>query len=111
MKIKHGLSEKTVEVLRSVLSQHPEIDRAVLFGSRAKGTFKSGSDIDLALLGPNLTQKILNRLYEELDDLPIPYEFSLILSESITDPDVAAHIGRVGIVFYQKEDAPTEIRA
>ena len=109
MNPKHGLSEKTIETVRGVFLQHPEIDRAILFGSRAKGTFKPGSDIDLALLGRNLTQKTLNRLYEELDDLPIPYQFSLVLSDKITDPDVAAHIKRVGIVFYEKENAATKI--
>ncbi|MCE0521682.1 MAG: nucleotidyltransferase domain-containing protein [Methylacidiphilales bacterium] len=111
MNPKYGLSEKTVETIRSVFLQHPEIDRAILFGSRAKGTFKPGSDIDLALLGRNLTQKTLNHLYEELDDLPIPYEFSFVLSDKITDPDVAAHIQRVGIVFYDKENAATKISA
>ncbi len=109
MNPKHGLSEKTVEAVRHVFLQHPEIDRAMLFGSRAKGTFKPGSDIDLALLGRNLTQKTLNRLYEKLDDLPIPYQFSLILWDKITDPDVVAHIERVGIVFYEKESIATKI--
>jgi uncharacterized protein len=109
MNPKHGLSEKTVEAVRHVFLQHPEIDRAILFGSRAKGTFKPGSDIDLALLGRNLTQKTLNRLYEKLDDLPIPYQFSLILWDKITDPDVVAHIERVGIVFYEKESIATKI--
>jgi predicted nucleotidyltransferase len=111
MNLGYGLSEKTVETVRSVFLQHPEIDRAVLFGSRAKGTFKPGSDIDLALLGQGLTQKIVNRLYEELDDLPIPYGFSLVLSDKITDPDVAAHIERVGVVFYEKENAAAKIKA
>ncbi|HEX4141190.1 MAG TPA: nucleotidyltransferase domain-containing protein [Candidatus Methylacidiphilales bacterium] len=105
MTANYGLSEKTSKTIRSVFSRHPEIERAMLFGSRAKGTHKPGSDIDLALLGPGLTQKTLNRLYTELDDLPIPYEFSLLLSDKITDPEVAAHIERVGIVFYEKEPA------
>jgi predicted nucleotidyltransferase len=102
-----GLSEKTIGRIQLVLSRHAEVERAVLFGSRAKGTYKPGSDIDLALLGESLTPKTLNRLYEELDDLPIPYEFSLILSSKITDPEVIAHIERVGIIFYEKELAST----
>jgi predicted nucleotidyltransferase len=111
MNSKYGLSEKMIETIRSVFLQHSEIDRALLFGSRAKGTFKPGSDIDLALLGRNLTQKTVNHLYEELDDLPIPYGFSLVLSDKITDPDVAAHIKRVGVVFYEKEIAATKFSA
>ncbi len=103
MNARFGLSEKTTERIRLVFSGHPEVERAILFGSRAKGTHKSGSDIDLALLGKSLTPKTLNRLYEELDELPIPYQFSLVLSSQITDPAVAAHIERVGAVFYEKE--------
>ena len=94
-----GLTENTIGKIRHVFSRHPEIEKAILFGSRAKGTHKIGSDIDLALLGKDLTQKTVNRLYDELDDLPIPYQFSLVLSDKITDADVAAHIKRVGIVF------------
>jgi uncharacterized protein len=111
MPAQHGLNGKTVEAICEVFLQHPEIDRALLFGSRAKGTFRPGSDIDLALFGQNLTQKILNRLYEKLDDLPIPYGFSLVLFDKITDPAVAAHIDRVGSVFYEKESAATKIDA
>jgi predicted nucleotidyltransferase len=111
MSSKYGLSEKAADSIRSVFLQHPEIDQAILFGSRAKGNFKPGSDIDLALLGRNLTQRTVDRLYEELDDLPIPHEFSLVLSDQMTDPDVAAHIARVGVVFYEKEKAATKVDA
>ncbi len=103
MNTRFGLSDKTSEAIRLVLSRHPEVEQAVLFGSRAKGNFKPGSDIDLALLGSGLTQRILNRIYEELDDLPIPYQFSLILSATITDLEIIAHINRVGALFYEKE--------
>jgi len=105
MKARYGLSEKTTNTICDVFSRHPEIERAVLFGSRAKGTNKLGSDVDLALLGKELTQRTLNRLYDELEDLPIPYQFSLLLSEKITDSEVRAHIERVGIVFYEKKPA------
>lgn len=103
MSSRHGLSERTVELVSRVFERHPEVQQAILFGSRAKGTFKSGSDIDLALFGAGLTQKSLNRLYEEFDDLPIPYEFSLVIFDEIKDAEVLAHIKRVGAKFYEKE--------
>jgi uncharacterized protein len=103
MSLRHGLSERTVDLITRVFERYPEVKLAILFGSRAKGTFKAGSDIDLALLGGGLTQKSLNRLYEEFDDLPIPYEFILVLYDKIKDPDVLAHIDRVGQKFYEKE--------
>ena len=108
MNISVGLSEKTESSIRRVFARHPEVELAVLFGSRAKGNYKRGSDIDLSLLGHSLTQQTLNRIYDELDDLPIPYSFSLVLSTKITDPEVIGHIERVGIVFYEREPVSTK---
>jgi uncharacterized protein len=102
-KASHGLSEKTLEYVNRVFERHPEVEKAILFGSRAKGTYKPGSDIDLALLGPSLTQKSLNRLYEEFDDLPLPYEFSLLVFDKLDDPEILAHIKRVGMKFYERK--------
>ena len=102
---KHGLSRQTVERIQHVLAHYPEIDRAVLFGSRAKGTGRSGSDIDLALYGEGLDWRVLGRVEDELDDLLLPYTFSLLHHDTRTDPEVAAHIARVGLPFYQREEA------
>jgi predicted nucleotidyltransferase len=102
---RYGLSEKTMEAVHSVLARHPEIDQAILFGSRAKGTYKPGSDIDLVLKGPDLSGRILNRVCGELDDLPIPYEFSVILDQQMTDPEIRAHVDRAGICFYERKVA------
>lgn len=105
---RYGLREKTIDAIREVFARHPTVEQAILFGSRAKGNYKPGSDIDLVLQGSSLNQRTLNRIYEELDDLPIPYSLSLVLSDKITDPEVKAHIHRVGIVFYERRaDAVT----
>jgi uncharacterized protein len=79
------------------------VERAVLFGSRAKGTHKPGSDIDLALEGTALDWRIAGRIYEALDDLLLPYSFSLIVHDQATDPEVAAHIARVGIPIFERQ--------
>jgi predicted nucleotidyltransferase len=99
----HGLSRQTVERIQDVLAHHPEVGRAVLFGSRAKGKARPGSDIDLALYGQGLDWRVLGRIEDELDDLLLPYSFSLLLHDTRTDPEVAAHIARVGLPFYQRE--------
>ena len=101
----HGLTTKTVETIHQVLARHPEVECALLFGSRAKGNYKPGSDIDLALSGPNLNQQTVNRIDTELDDLFLPYRFSLALLDQIGDPEVIAHINRVGTTFYSKMTA------
>ncbi len=105
----HGLAADTVRQIAAVLARFPEVQEAVLFGSRAKGTHKPGSDIDLSLLGQALDWRVVGKIYDSLDDLPLPYRFSLILLDSHTDPDVAAHIARVGIPLFQRRPAEGEL--
>ncbi len=102
MSLKYGLSETTVVQITGALTRFPEVEQAVLFGSRAKGTYRRGSDIDLALVGEALDWRKVGQIDDALDDLLLPYEFSLIEFSKDTDPEVAAHIRRVGIVFYEK---------
>jgi len=101
----HRLSRQVVESIQDVLAHFPEVRRAVLFGSRAKGTAKQGSDIDLALYGEGLDWRVLGRIDDELDDLLLPYTFSLLHHDARTDSEVAAHIERVGVPFYHHESA------
>ena len=103
MTIRHGLSQRVIEEINGVLARFPDVDEAILFGSRAKGTYKPGSDIDLALVGANLNWRIVGKIYDALDDLLQPYRFSLIVYDKSTDPEVAAHIRRVGIPLFQRE--------
>jgi len=101
----HGLPATTVERIREVLARFPEVERAVLFGSRAKSTHRPGSDIDIALFGSALDWRVVGRIYDVLDDLLLPFRFSLIIYDTNTDPEVAAHIERVGIPLFQREFA------
>jgi hypothetical protein len=65
--MKHGLPASTVAQVHGVLTRHPEVERAILYGSRAKGNFKPGSDIDLTLSGSGLDERIRGRIDEELE--------------------------------------------
>jgi predicted nucleotidyltransferase len=94
-----------VEQIAGVLARFPDVERAVLFGSRAKGVQKPGSDIDLALYGDSINWRVLGRIDDALDDLLLPYCFSLISHDAKTDPAVAAHIGRVGQILYRRAEA------
>jgi predicted nucleotidyltransferase len=102
MNAEHGLGEKTIAQVASVLARFSEVRKAVLFGSRAKGTHKRGSDIDLALIGDQLDWRTVGRIDSALDDLPVPYRFSLIRFSEATDPEVADHVQRVGIPIFQR---------
>ena len=102
----HGLSATTVAKIHGVLSQHAEVEQAILYGSRAKGNYKPGSDIDLTLAGNGLAGRIRGQIDEELNDLLLPYTIDLSLFASLTHPDLIDHIRRVGVVFYEKKPLP-----
>jgi predicted nucleotidyltransferase len=105
-----GLKEATIQKIGAVLAHYPQVEKAVLYGSRAKGNYKNGSDIDLTLCGgADLTLRLLYRISEELDDLLLPYTIDLSIYTTIGDPDLIAHIQRVGLTFYEKTTEPLPI--
>lgn len=73
-----GLSKMQLQLILGVISNFEEIDKAVIFGSWATGKYKPGSDIDLALMGNQLTSLLVNRIFSALDDLPLAYMFDVI---------------------------------
>jgi predicted nucleotidyltransferase len=101
--MKYGLQDATIQKICAVLAHYPQVEQAVLYGSRAKGNYKNGSDIDLTLRGgAELTFSVLSKIVDELDDLLLPYTIDLSIFANISDPDVIEHIQRVGVVFYDK---------
>jgi predicted nucleotidyltransferase len=99
--MKYGLSEETLQLILRVFADYPEVERVVLFGSRAKGTYRTGSDIDLAIAGNGLTYQSLLDLHNALDDLELLYRFDLLSLRTVSNPALLDHIQRVGIVLYQ----------
>lgn len=100
--MRFGLQEKTIAQINAVLRAFPMVEKAVLYGSRAKGNFKTGSDIDLALYGGDLNLAALHRLEDALDDLLLPYHLDLAIFSRITNAELREHIQRVGVVFYER---------
>ncbi|MCY0900060.1 MAG: nucleotidyltransferase domain-containing protein [Firmicutes bacterium] len=100
-----GLSDHTVNILRETFRRYPEVEQVVIYGSRAMGTYKTGSDIDLTLIGDQLTHETLLQIAQDLDEAPIPYTVDLSIYHDIRDGNVRDHIRRRGMVFYQKAGA------
>jgi predicted nucleotidyltransferase len=98
-----GLSETTCAAIRQILGQYPQIEKAVIYGSRAKGNYKNGSDIDLTLIGDALDYKVLSKVAWELDESSIPHTVDLSLFAKIENTALREHIERVGVVFYQRD--------
>lgn len=101
--MKFGLKEKYLIAINVVLAKHAEVDKAILYGSRAKGNFRNGSDIDLTLVGEDISVKLLFKIATELDDLFIPNIIDLSVHRLIQAEDLLEHIDRVGVCFYTKQ--------
>lgn len=95
-----GLKASIISQMIDVFSNYPDIEKAVIYGSRAKGNFRNGSDIDITLVGDNLTSNQLNRIETQLDNLMLVYTIDLSLFKYIDSPELIDHINRVGKVFY-----------
>lgn len=92
-----GLPPSVLSQLRGVFARYPQIEKVLVYGSRAKGNFRPGSDIDLSLIAPSLSLTDLLRMETEIDDLLLPYKVDLSLFHQIENPDLREHILRVGI--------------
>lgn len=99
-----GLKEETIAQVTDVLAQHPEVEQAILYGSRAKGNFKNGSDVDLTLKGQHLNQPTVWEIRGKLDDLSTPYTFDISFFDDISNQELIDHINRVGVMFYNASD-------
>ena len=97
-----GLSPKTIHALESVFKQFDAIDTVVLYGSRAMGTHKPGSDIDLALLGNNVTPDLIATIAILIDDLLLPYTLDRTAYAFIDNGALREHIDRVGIELFDQ---------
>jgi len=98
-----GLGEYVMASIRDVFAAHPEVDEVVLYGSRAKGNYKVGSDIDLTMKGEAVDFSLLSTISQELYDLPIPYTVDLSIFSNISNANLVEHIERAGKLFYRKE--------
>jgi predicted nucleotidyltransferase len=104
--MKYGLSQQDINEILKTFKLFPEIDEAILFGSRAKGNYKPGSDVDIAIKGHKIEHSwgaglsyILN------EESSLPYFFDLVHFEQISVPELVRHFERVGKrMFGRKND-------
>lgn len=99
----YGLKPQTIQAIQNVFAKHPAVKKAILYGSRAKGNYRNGSDVDLTLVGEDLSLTELLAIENELDDLLLPYKIDLSIYHKIENYDLRDHIDRVGLTFYEHE--------
>jgi predicted nucleotidyltransferase len=100
--MKYGLLESDIGDIIGILKNFQKINKLILFGSRAKGTYNEGSDIDLAISGKDLKLNDIIDALIEMEELLLPNKFDLIIYESIEDQSLKEHIDRIGVVLYER---------
>lgn len=104
---KTGIAGQVIDQIISILKCNPAVEKVILFGSRAIGSYKNGSDVDLLLIGEELELKDVLDASIQIDDLFLPYKVDLILYDRIEEPSLLEHIDRVGITLYDRLDPRT----
>ena len=99
-----GLKDRYRQAIVEIISRHPRVERAVLFGSRAIGGYKTESDIDLALFGDGLTLTDLAQLLDAFDHTSIPQRVDAVLFSPIRNETLIDHIRSKGVVWYDARE-------
>jgi predicted nucleotidyltransferase len=98
--MKFGLNKNVIAKINRVFAKYPQVEQVIIYGSRAKGNYKKGSDIDLSLKGQNIDLSLMQAIELEIDNLMLPYTFDISIFKQISNPDFTDHINRVGLEFY-----------
>lgn len=98
-----GLTQNHRSIIHSIFAKYPQVRKVVVYGSRAKGNFRPGSDIDMTIVeGEQLNSDLLFRLANDFDDSQLPFFVDLSIFSQLTEPALVQHILRVGKTIYQK---------
>lgn len=97
-----GLTDRDIKTLQDIFKKHPDVQKVFIFGSRAKGTYKPGSDVDLAIMNEGVKDTFIREMESDFEDSSLPYTVDLVNYHTIKHPELKNHIDRVGLPFYEK---------
>lgn len=95
-----GLSEEVISELHGIFRKYPGIETVIIFGSRAKGGYSTGSDIDLAIQGNKVSRELLKAVSLDIDRLGLLYKVDIVDYNQEKNTPLGRHIDRAGKVFY-----------
>ncbi len=98
-----GLKQKHIDAINQCFEEYESVKEVIIYGSRAKGNYRPGSDIDLTIIEHGLSLSELLKLENKLDDLMLPYKIDLSIRRQIINPSLIEHIDRVGKVFFSRD--------
>ena len=97
-----GLTDRDIKTLQDIFKKYPDVKNVFIFGSRAKGTYKQGSDIDLTIMNEGVKDTVISKIKSDFEDSSLPYTVDLVSYHTIKHPELKNHIDRVGVPFYEK---------
>lgn len=95
-----GISDQTLQAIINTCTTFPSVKRVILYGSRARGDYRNGSDIDIAIDAPEMSDKEFSRLWNSLDDLPIIYTMDIVQLQSLKNEQLLDAIRQEGRVIW-----------
>ena len=101
--IKFGLTQNQFQLIEDPINSFSNIEKVIVFGSRATGKFRASSDIDLAVFGKKLDSTIINRLVFSLDDLPLTFMFDVLNYNTISNSNLKDKINAQGKLFFERQ--------
>lgn len=102
-----GLTKSEIDNINSVFTKYKQIEKVVIYGSRAMGNYKPASDIDLSLIGNDIDLSLQLEIESDLDDLMLPMKFDISIFNQLENPEFIDHINRVGKEFYRRQSVVT----
>ena len=101
--MQYGLTEQDLRTLKKIFLETPQVEKVILFGSRAMGNYKPGSDVDLAISGSNINFDVVSRLHARLEEQsPMPYFFDVVDLNHLEHPGLAEHIQKQGVIIFER---------
>ena len=100
--MRYGLPDNVVNKIEKVLTAQKEIEKAVIYGSRGRGDNHEGSDIDLALFGPELSFDHQLKISGEIDELMLPWKTDIVIFHRIKNKKLADDIYKGGQILFQR---------
>lgn len=100
--MKFGLISADIQVMKNIFKKYPDISKVIIFGSRAMGNYKKGSDVDLAIKGKNIDLSLIGEIKGKLDETNLPYFFDVISYADTENKELREHIDTFGQILWDK---------
>ena len=105
----NGLTKRNEETIWAIFKRYPKVESVYVFGSRAKESFKEGSDIDLVIMRGDVSYLDLIRIKSAFEDSDLPYTVDVLYYAEIKNKELKAHIDRIGKPFYKRKALASSI--